>query len=68
MDLLTVGEAAEFLKVPKSWVYKACMENRISYLKVGRYSRFERSELERYLARECRRGPQVDSGSRKVQQ
>ena len=54
--LLDVGEAAKFLRVPKSWIY-ARVEREdcdLPFYKVGRYLRFRPSELARYL--EMQRG------------
>ena len=42
-NLLSVDELAEFLKVPKSWVYSRTRENghdSMPRIKVGKYCRF----------------------------
>jgi len=45
--LLTVGEVAEQLQVPRTWVYKHL--NRLPYIKLGKYLRFEPSQLDAML-------------------
>lgn len=50
--LLDVQEVAEILKVPVSWVYERTRRRgieRLPHLKVGKYVRFRRSEIEGYL-------------------
>lgn len=44
-DILTVEEAAELLKIPRSSVYKLAQENKIPAQKVGRHWRFNRATL-----------------------
>jgi excisionase family DNA binding protein len=41
--LLTVEEVAQRLQVPRSWVYKHLKE--IPYIKLGKYVRFEASDV-----------------------
>jgi excisionase family DNA binding protein len=53
-QLLTVEQVAERLQVPRTWVYKHLKE--IPYIKLGKYLRFEPSELESLL-RVLRKGP-----------
>jgi len=38
--LLTVGELAEKLAVPKSWVYTKAEQGRLPVIRCGRYLRF----------------------------
>ena len=49
-DLLTADEVARILRVPKSWVYSHLSE--IPIIRLGRYVRFRRSDVERFLE-EC---------------
>ena len=49
-DILTVEEAAELLKIPRSSVYKLAQENKIPAQKVGRHWRFHRATLLRWVA------------------
>jgi excisionase family DNA binding protein len=50
--LLTADEVAEILRVPRSWVYSHLSE--LPVIRLGRYVRFKRSEVERFLEN---RGP-----------
>jgi excisionase family DNA binding protein len=52
--LLTVGEVAERLQVPRTWVYRHLAT--IPHVKLGKYVRIEPSELESLL-RVLRRRP-----------
>ena len=49
-DILTVDEAAELLKIPRSSIYKLAQEGKIPAKKVGRHWRFHRGVLLRYVA------------------
>ncbi len=51
-ELLTVEEVAQLLKVPASWVYEHCgkqVSDPLPHVKLGKYLRFSRSDLTRYL-------------------
>ena len=50
--LFTVEQMAEDLNVPKSWIYGQTRlkgENRIPYLRVGKYVRFDPLEVRAWL-------------------
>ena len=49
--ILTIDEAAQFMGVSKSHIYKLTFEKRIPYYKSegGRYTYFKREELVQYL-------------------
>jgi len=47
--LVTVGELAEFLQVPESWVYSHTAANDIPHVRVGRYVRFRLGEVMKWL-------------------
>jgi excisionase family DNA binding protein len=52
--LLTVGEVAVVLNVPRKWVYRRVglkPPQGIPYLKVGKYLRFRESDLREYVER-----------------
>ena len=52
LDLLTVEEVAELLKVPKSWVYERTRRrglDRLPHIKLGKYLRFEEGAIIQYL-------------------
>ncbi len=51
-ELLTVQEAAQFLKVTVSWVYEHVRpeaEDRLPVLKLGKYLRFDSRDLRAYI-------------------
>ena len=45
--LLDAGEVAEILRVPRSWAYSHLKD--LPAIRLGRYVRFRRSEIERFL-------------------
>jgi excisionase family DNA binding protein len=45
MDWLTIQEAAELLRVKVSWLYERTRTNSVPHVKLGKYLRFDRSEL-----------------------
>jgi excisionase family DNA binding protein len=51
-EVMTVEEIAQYLRIPKSSVYKLAQEDRIPCQKVGRHWRFHRVAIERWLARD----------------
>jgi len=55
--LIDAAQAGELLCVPKSWVLAQARADRIPYVPLGRYVRFEPAELERWWQAR-RRGPQ----------
>jgi excisionase family DNA binding protein len=44
-DLLTVDEVAEYLKVPKSWIYERTRTRAIPVRKIGNHVRIPRNEF-----------------------
>ena len=57
-ELLTAEEAAQFFKVPLSWVYERCRERStdpLPHVKLGKYLRFYKSDLLHYMEK-FRRG------------
>ena len=51
-ELLTVKEAARFLKVPVSWVYEHVRPeagDRLPVVKLGKYLRFDSRDLRAYI-------------------
>ncbi len=56
-ELLTVGELANLLKVPASWIYQRtrCRKpDRLPHLKIGKYLRFEEKAVQSWLGRQRR--------------
>jgi len=52
--LLTVGEVAALLNVPRKWVYRRVAlkpPEGIPYVKIGKYLRFRESDLRKYVER-----------------
>ncbi len=57
VDLLTIDEVSALLKVPKSWIYERTRRRgveRMPYIKLGKYLRFEESGIRAYLNRNRR--------------
>jgi excisionase family DNA binding protein len=58
-ELLTVDEVAALLKVSRSWVYEHTRarniqpRERLPHIKIGKYVRFDRQAIRRFLER-CR--------------
>jgi excisionase family DNA binding protein len=48
-DVLDAEEASTWLKIPKSTLYKLCVEGELPAAKVGRHWRFHRETLEQWL-------------------
>lgn len=59
-ELLTVEDVAALLKVSKSWVYEHTRargtpkSERLPYIKVGKYVRFEARALRAFIQKKCR--------------
>ena len=54
-ELLTVKELAEWLKVPRSWVYERTRRrgrDQLPHIKIGKYVRFEEQAVREFLARQ----------------
>ena len=52
-ELLTVEDVAALFRVPKSWVYERTRRrgaDRLPFIKLGKYVRFEEQSLRQYLA------------------
>lgn len=48
-SLLTAAEVAELLGVPVSWVYEQSRRGRIPTVTLGRYRRYRREAIERWV-------------------
>ena len=53
-NVMTLDEAAEFLRTPKSTLYKMLVANKIPAKKVGRQWRFNRGDLDHWLSQESK--------------
>jgi len=47
--LFTVETLAKYLQVSKQWVYDKVHQNEIPYYKVGKYPRFRKSKIDKWL-------------------
>jgi len=47
--VLTINELAEYLRIPKSTLYKLAQEGKIPAQKVGRHWRFRKEAIDRWL-------------------
>jgi len=60
-SVLTINELAEYLKVPKSSLYRLVQEGKIPGQKVGKHWRFLKSRIDRWLDK-CDDGSTATSG------
>ena len=59
LDFLTVDEISQYLRIPKSTIYKYTMVKKIPCIKVGKQIRFKRSSIDKWVEKqefEIRRG------------
>jgi excisionase family DNA binding protein len=49
-DVLTIGELAIYLKIPKSTLYKLVREGKIPCQKIGRHWRFRKGTIDNWLS------------------
>jgi excisionase family DNA binding protein len=64
MPWLTIQEAADFLRVPVSWLYERTRTNSVPHVKLGKYVRFDRDELTAWVD-ELRRDGRGSDASRR---
>ena len=50
MKLVTADDVAAMLGVPSSWLYAQARRNAIPHVRLGRYVRFDPSDVERWIA------------------
>jgi excisionase family DNA binding protein len=62
IGLFTAAEAAELLSVPASWILAEARADRIPYVPLGLYRRFDADELEAWW-RDRARGPWRNRGA-----
>jgi excisionase family DNA binding protein len=48
--LLEAAEAAELLAVPVSWVREATRQGELPHVRLGRYRRYVRADLDKWIA------------------
>jgi excisionase family DNA binding protein len=51
VSVMTVDEVAEYLRIPRSSLYKLAQEGRIPCQKVGRHWRFRRVAIDEWLSK-----------------
>lgn len=56
--VLTIDELSDYLKIPKSTLYKLLQEGKVPGQKVGRHWRFHREVIDRWLAEGHRGTPE----------
>ncbi|NUM58137.1 MAG: helix-turn-helix domain-containing protein [Bdellovibrionaceae bacterium] len=48
---LNIDQVAEFLQLPKSWIYERTRNNTIPHYKMGKYLRFKKSDLDTWISK-----------------
>jgi len=61
VQVMTVDEVAEYLRIPRSSLYKLAQEGRIPCQKVGRHWRFRRAAIDQWLSK-----PPSHSGTKRT--
>ena len=56
-DVMTLDEVVEYLRIPRSTLYKLAQEGRIPCQKVGRHWRFLKSALDKWIEGNKHSGP-----------
>ena len=47
--IFNLKELSEYIKLPKSWIYRQTSERTIPFIKAGRYVRFKKYEIDKWL-------------------
>ena len=50
VQLFTIKEAAEVLRIPISWLYERTRRNAIPYRRIGKYVRFTQDDLKEIIS------------------
>ena len=53
-QVMDASEASDWLKIPKSTIYKLCSEGKLPVTKIGKHWRFHRETLEKWLLEETK--------------
>jgi excisionase family DNA binding protein len=59
--LLSVDEVADYLKIPKSTLYKMCSEREIPCAKIGKHWRFDKNVIDEWFIGKMQ-NPEMDGG------
>jgi excisionase family DNA binding protein len=55
-EVLKADEVSKWLRIPKSTIYKLCLEGQIPGTKIGRHWRFDRKEFELWFKQKIKNG------------
>jgi excisionase family DNA binding protein len=61
--LLSVDEVADYLKIPKSTLYKMCSEREIPCATIGKHWRFDKKLIDEWFVGKMQ-NPELDGGPR----
>ena len=61
--LLSVDEVADYLKIPKSTLYKMCSEREIPCAKIGKHWRFDKKLIDEWFVGKMQ-NPETNGGPR----
>jgi len=53
-QVMDISEASNWLKIPKSTLYKLCSEGKLPVTKIGKHWRFHRETLEKWFLEKLR--------------
>ena len=65
-NILTIGDLAVYLKIPKSTLYKLAREGKVPSNKIGRHWRFQKRAIDRWLGGEASVPARKEKGSREA--
>ncbi len=57
-EVLKADEISRWLRIPKSTIYKLCLEGKIPGTKIGRHWRFDRKDIEVWFKKRTENGNQ----------
>ena len=57
-EVLKADEISRWLRIPKSTIYKLCLEGKIPGTKIGRHWRFDRKDIELWFKKRIENGNQ----------
>ena len=60
-NVLKADEISKWLRIPKSTIYKLCLEGQIPGTKIGRHWRFDRNDIEIWFKNRIKNGNQEDN-------
>ncbi|MBI4765439.1 MAG: helix-turn-helix domain-containing protein [Deltaproteobacteria bacterium] len=55
-EVLKADEVSKWLRIPKSTIYKLCLEGQIPGTKIGRHWRFDRKDIEAWFKKRISNG------------